>query len=451
MSKKKKTIEKILKESIISDEEQPYEVPENWVWMRFDSVIKTNSNRATAIKQANYEEEGEIPVIDQGMRLISGFTNNQEHKYTGELPVIVFGDHTRCIKWIDFNFAQGADGTKLLKPLEHLYPKYFYYLLKTINLPNKGYSRHFKYLRDSVLPVPPLEEQKRIVGKVENFLKKIDEAKLLIEKTEESSKLRRSAIFNRAFSGDLTSEWRSEIYGEDSRETNKINSSDLPLNWRIVELREILQMQNGLSKRKGENGKSIPVLRLSDIKGTKFNDSNLREIKLSEEEYRKYCLDLDDILFIRVNGSFDLVGKAIHFNLSHDAAFSDHLIRATFDKKLISASYLKYLFESSLVRDQLKGMIVSSAGQNTISQLSLGKIKIPLPPKKEMEQITNLLGKIFVKEENILSHLKDNISQLHQMKQSVLLKAFKGELGTNILAEDNAIEFLTSSFQQQMN
>ncbi|MCZ0757059.1 hypothetical protein M4I42_16230, partial [Anoxybacillus sp. J5B_2022] len=132
MSKtKQKPIDELLKEALVLEEEQPYEVPENWVWVLFEKVVVNISNGKRQIPQKNYQEAGILPVVDQGQRLISGYTDNVELSFSGELPVIIFGDHTRCVKWVDFDFVQGADGTKILKPLELIYPKYLYYLLQS--------------------------------------------------------------------------------------------------------------------------------------------------------------------------------------------------------------------------------------------------------------------------------------------------------------------------------
>ena len=104
-----------LGEALVPVEEQPYKVPKNWCWIHlpdsFDNV--TDSKKKLATKE--YLEDGEYPIIDQGQDFIGGYTDDADMIYDGELPIVIFGDHTRCIKYIDFQFAQGADGVKVLK------------------------------------------------------------------------------------------------------------------------------------------------------------------------------------------------------------------------------------------------------------------------------------------------------------------------------------------------
>lgn len=458
MSKKKqKTIEELLEETLVPEYEQPYELPKNWVWVFFEKAVETIGNGRKQIPQKKYEKQGLLPIVDQGQKLISGYTDNVELQFSGELPVIVFGDHTKCIKWVDFKFVQGADGTKLLSPKNNFYPKYLYYLLQAVNLPDKGYSRHFKYLREIPLPCPPINEQKRIVEKIDHLFTKIDEAKQLIEEAKASFLSRRAAIFNKAFRGELTQKWReSNAYVEPIGDfMDKVSNSFnpklkytplekepyiLPLGWGWVRLGNITSMQNGLSKRRGETGSFHPVLRLADINGNEFLDTDLRQIKLTEKELSKYKVVDDDILFVRVNGSREIVGKAVKYNLPVVSAFCDHLIKADIYPE-IHHDYILYAFESLLIKEQIQDKIVSSAGQNTISQESLANLLIPLPPKAEADEIVKLLNE-FSSIENNLDKTLFIEGQIENIKKSILSKAFRGELGTNILSEEHAVELL---------
>ena len=144
-----------LEEALVPVEEQPYKVPENWCWIHlldsFDNV--TDSKKKLATKE--YLEDGEYPIIDQGQDFIGGYTDDADMIYDGELPIVIFGDHTRCIKYIDFQFAQGADGVKVLKPKQFWNDKAFYYAMQSIEIPNMGYRRHYPLFKDFCIPLPP--------------------------------------------------------------------------------------------------------------------------------------------------------------------------------------------------------------------------------------------------------------------------------------------------------
>ena len=114
--------------------------------------------------RTEFLEEGEFPVVDQGQVLVAGFVNDGSRVCSVNPPVIVFGDHTRVIKYVDFEFAMGADGTKVLVPKVLSDTKYLYYALKAIEIPSAGYSRHYKFLKETQIPIPSLDEQKRIAG-----------------------------------------------------------------------------------------------------------------------------------------------------------------------------------------------------------------------------------------------------------------------------------------------
>ena len=110
------TPEEKLQQALVPEAEQSYKIPANWCWLHllYSFINCTDSNKK--IKQKEYLKEGILPIVDQGKDLIGGFTNNKELAFKGALPVIIFGDHTRCVKYVDFNFVQGADGVKVLKP-----------------------------------------------------------------------------------------------------------------------------------------------------------------------------------------------------------------------------------------------------------------------------------------------------------------------------------------------
>jgi type I restriction enzyme S subunit len=120
--------------------------------------------RQPKIKRSQYQANGRFPIVDQSQTDIAGYTDDESELYQGDLPVVIFGDHTRVLKFVDFPFCVGADGTQLLRPVEGNDIRYFYYALRNIDLANYGYERHFKYLKGEEIPVPSLPTQCRIAS-----------------------------------------------------------------------------------------------------------------------------------------------------------------------------------------------------------------------------------------------------------------------------------------------
>lgn len=122
--------------------------------VKFPSAVK--------LQTKDYHAEGTYPIIDQGQSLIAGWTDNQQAVISLPLPVIVFGDHTRIFKFIDFPFARGADGTQILIPRRDIDPLYFFYACRALDLPSRGYNRHFTILKEKTISLPPPSEQAKI-------------------------------------------------------------------------------------------------------------------------------------------------------------------------------------------------------------------------------------------------------------------------------------------------
>ncbi|MCL2677274.1 MAG: restriction endonuclease subunit S, partial [Streptococcaceae bacterium] len=166
----------------------PFEIPESWDWTRIFTVSYTIGTKFNQIKSTEIKTAGNYKVVSQGANLFDGFTNESE-KVIDDLPLIMFGDHTRNVKYIDFPFVIGADGTKFHKALG-IESLYLYYWMKwaTNSMYNRGYARHYTLLKKVYIPLPPLAEQQRIINQIDFTLKKVSDYAKAYESLEKLNK-----------------------------------------------------------------------------------------------------------------------------------------------------------------------------------------------------------------------------------------------------------------------
>ena len=265
------------------------------------------------------------------------------------------------------------------------------------------------------IKLPPLNEQKRIVEKLDKMIRIVDDVNSRLNKIPTALKRARQSILNQAITGELTKDWR---------EKNNIKDT-----WKETSLKSIvLTYKNGLSKRSGKEGKATVVLRLADLCNHKIIKDNIREIKITDNEAKQYKLDYNDILIIRVNGSEDIVGRFILYNLNENWIYCDHLIRLKYDKTKIEPYYLFYYAQTNVVREYIKANVVSSAGQNTINQKTLDNMPLLLPSIEEQAEIVRRVKLAFEKLDKIESRYQKAKEYSDKLTQSILNKAFRGEL-----------------------
>ena len=157
-------------EPVCIADEVPFDIPESWEWAKIETISMPIGNKNNQIQSKEVLPTGKIPVVSQGKDLIDGYCNDVSKKID-VLPLVMFGDHTRNVKYIDFEFVIGADGTKFHKILS-CNSEYIYYwmLYAAETLRNRGYARHYTLLKECFIPLPPLQEQVRIVSKIKAIL-----------------------------------------------------------------------------------------------------------------------------------------------------------------------------------------------------------------------------------------------------------------------------------------
>lgn len=358
-------------------------------------------------KQKEYLSKGDLPIIDQGHALIGGYSDDISKKIECVYPVIIFGDHTKCVKLIGFPFGAGADGIKILQPKEGVSAKYLYYGTQylTLKIEDKGYARHYQHIEKKILPVPSLPEQERIVTKIEELLSQFDSGVETLRKTKQQL-----SIYRQAITEDAASRAKAEA--------NTIS----PFSYCVK------YFQNGISKRSGDGLDTI-VLRLADIKKQQIAINNeFRKIGLTTEERERFLLQNGDLLIIRVNGSTNNVGRVIVIDKDDQYTVCDHFIRCVVDKDVILPEFVQLMFNTNSSRKYIKENMVSSAGQNTVSQTTIKNAGIFIPSIKVQSLILQEVEEKFSICDSIEQTVDTALQQSKALRQSILKEAFEGRL-----------------------
>lgn len=362
---------------------------------KFLDIFEDVTKHGTKIPTNQYQSEGKYPIIDQGQEKIAGYTNQENGLFT-DVPAILFGDHTRIVKYIDKPCFLGADGVKLLKAKsENANYKYLYYVLLNAKIPNTGYNRHFKWLKEVDITLYKKEEQKNIVSLLDKITDLINKRKQQLEKLDELVKAR-----------------FVELFGEPV-----IN----PKSWETAPLSAlILKANNGMARR-GKDADGSIVLRLVELQNGFIDYSAPNRICLNETEKKRYELVDNDFLFARVNGNPDYVGRCAVFKGIGEPVFhNDHIIRVHFDETKLNGCFTSVLLNSDYGKRQMREQIKTSAGQYTISQDGIGAIMTILPPMELQNQFTAFVEQT----DKSKLEVKKSLEKLELLKNALMQKYF---------------------------
>lgn len=148
-------------------------VPEGWIKEEIGKIIK-KVHRTKQIVASEYKDEGSIPIVDQSRAFVAGYTNDLEARVDFGIPIIVFGDHTRIVKLIQFPFAKGADGTQLIiSDCLEMPQRLLYCSIMNVDLSNYHYARHFKYLKEEKIMIPTVKVANEFENNVTGIFSKI--------------------------------------------------------------------------------------------------------------------------------------------------------------------------------------------------------------------------------------------------------------------------------------
>jgi type I restriction enzyme, S subunit len=424
------------------------ELPERWLLLKWELCLNEIIYPPDSYKQSNYKGKGTYPIIDQGNSFIAGYTDEDNLLYKGVLPVIIFGDHTRAVKYIDFHFALGADGCKILFPIKAINIKFFYYYLLALNLSSSGYSRHYKYLKSISVPLPPLNEQKRIVEKLDAILPKVKNAKARLEKIPLILKKFRQSVLSAACSGRLTEDWRAgkeELPDVIAPNVTDEHDLDIPESWVVCIAKDACKNVESGSTPKGKPFTAtgeIPYLKVYNIVNQNINFDYKPQFipkTVHEKELKRCKCYPNDVLM-------NIVGPP----LGKIALVTDQFPEWNINQALVvyrphdflNSLFLYYwLCSLEPIKETLKETR-GSAGQVNISLTQARNIFVPLPPLEEQQEIVRRVEKLFALADSLEAKYKKAIQQVKKIEQSILVKAFKGELTDPDPTDEPASELL---------
>lgn len=449
--------------------EKKNNLPTGWEEIEFKKIINNISLTGKKIQQRNYEERGQLPVIDQGQNFIGGYTNKSELKVDCALPVIVFGDHTKSVKFVTEEFVAGADGVKVLESKNVLIPKLLYYFIKAISLPNKGYARHYQFLATSSIRIPPLNEQKRIIAKIDELFSQVEVIVELIQTIKKQLESYHKIFLVNALQGKILPspsgsnpileyvecERKKIIEQEIKRKTikNHTFSSKIasviaddhiyisPEHWRWTTLNSLIHPIRGITygviKLGSEVKDGVPCLRTSDVKPLKIENNNVKKIsKKIADNYKRTYLQGGEVL-INVRGTLGgicVVSKSLKgYNISREIAIAPVL-------SILPPKWIMYWVSSIGIQNWLMKSTRGIAYRG-INLEDLRNLPICLPPLEEM----NLLIDEIEKHLSRISYLKqkfDNYLYTDKLKSKILELAFEGKLIPQDPTDEPASELL---------
>ena len=387
--------------------------PNDWVTLEAGEVFGQISTSLKKVKTKECKLEGAYPVIDQGQEEVSGYVDDPNKVISIQSPIVIFGDHTRAVKWVDHDFVPGADGTKVLEPKQYLHPRYFYYQLQSIELPDKGYARHFKFLKESEFAVAPLAEQKQIAVKLDELLAQVDTLKTRLDAIPAILKRFRQSVLAAAVSGRLTEEWRDK-QGIDSWVDRPLSDFDIDI--QIGPFGSLLHKSDYVMD-------GVPLVNPMHIVDGKIQAS--KSMTVSREkilELKRYKLITGDIVLGRrgemgraaVVGDEDVIcGTGSLFLRPNKEQHESHFLRMF----LASPETIKYLESGSV-----------GSTMTNLNQKILKSMPVPNVSKDEQTEIVRRVEQLFAFTDQIEQRVKDAQSRVNHLTQSILAKAFRGEL-----------------------
>ena len=429
-------------------EEQPYEVPENWVWVRLGAVCFFENGYA--FKSDKFSSEKGIPVIrisnikENNVDLddcIKTLEENIDEKYIvhqGDLLIAMSGATTgKNGVYMSANIAylNQRVGNIKVKNKELLIEKFRNFYIanmqnEILNTAYGGAQPNISSQKMSVMtfPLPPLSEQQRIVERIEELFAKLDEAKERLQEVAESFAVRKAAILHKAFTGELTQQWRRE---------NGVSDES----WEEKKLGEVGSWLGGGTPSTSreeywENG-NILWITSKDMKSAVIEDTLMKVNEIGVKNSSANYIEKPALLVVMRSGilrrTFPVAMVKKPFTVNQD-------LKAIIpDKDDLEFLYWMLLSNEQRILDTCmkNGTTVESINSNALKNLTF-----KCPTLSEQHEIVRLIDDLLARERKAQQATEQALASIDLMKKSILARAFRGELGTNKASEASALELL---------
>lgn len=445
MPKKKTalTIEERLQQALVPAEEQPYEVPENWVWVRLESVASWGSGGTPSRKHEEYYN-GDILWIKTG-ELNNGWIYDTEEKITDEglkkssaklfppysVLIAMYGATIGKVAILGVPATTNQACACAVCNQSLLYMYLFYYCISQKNVfieKGKGGAQpniSQIILKQHPIPLPPLSEQQRIVERIEELFAKLDEAKERLQEVADSFAVRKAAILHKAFTGELTKQWRRE---------NGLSDES----WEESNFGKFTVSQYGYTEKAHWEKIGPKFLRITDIQDNKVDWDEVPWCPIDEDGMKQYAVEIGDIMIARTGAT---TGKSYLICDDVEAVFASFLIRLKVVNKNLDYNYLYGYMQSEDYWRQITDFS-SGIAQPGVNASKLKQIKFKCPTLPEQHEIVRLIDDLLARERSAQQATEQALASIDLMKKSILARAFRGELGTNKASEASALELL---------
>ena len=394
---------------------------EGWKTAPLGELIVTKNNKAKQIKSSEYSAVGSYPVVDQSSNFICGYHDDTAKLIDTDLPLTIFGDHTRHTKFIDFPFIAGADGTQLLKPKQEIEDKFFYYLVTQAaeKIGNFGYDRHFKHLKEYVCDYPRYKTEQT---KIAEILSTVDWA---IEQTE--ALIAKQQRIKTGLMQDLLTRGIDEHGNLRSEQTHKFKDSPLgriPVEWEVKRLGSLLENINqGWSPDCESDPAGMDewgVLKTTAVVWQGYQDCENKALPSVLKPKISLEIKSSDLLMTRAGPNSRVGVISYVYSTRSKLILSDKIYRLV-PAKNVDGRFLCYSLSGFMSQQHLSNLKTGMAeSQTNISQDIVKSLLTVCPPEEEQTQIADRIDHVSRESNKSISTLKKLLSLKTALMQDLL-------------------------------